>query len=71
MTIELHITGMTCGHCRASVYRALTAVPGVVEATVDLATGKAQVTGNPAIEQLLAAVEEEGYTAQLTVRHAG
>ena len=40
---ELAIDGMTCGSCVARVERALRAVPGVVEASVNLATERASV----------------------------
>jgi copper chaperone CopZ len=64
----LKVTGMTCEHCRNAVRRALTGVAGVVGAEVDLAAGRAEVTLSsdtvPAAE-LIAAVEEEGYGAEL------
>ena len=63
--IELNITGMTCGHCQEGVTQALKSVPGVSDAQVDLGTGKAVVQGNAEPEQLVAAVVEEGYGAQV------
>ena len=63
--IELNITGMTCGHCQAGVTQALKGVLGVSDAQVDLGTGKAVVQGNAELEQLIAAVVEEGYGAQV------
>ena len=66
-TIRLNITGMTCGHCKAAVQNALGRQPGVRAATVDLERGTAQVEYDPAalsVDQLTAAVEEEGYTAE-------
>ena len=63
--IELNITGMTCGHCQTGVTKALKSVPGVNDAQVDLGTGKAVVQGNAEPEQLVAAVVEEGYGAQV------
>lgn len=63
-TIELDITGMTCDHCVKAVTNALKDVQGVSDAVVSLekklATVTAEVVELPA---LLAAVEEEGYTA--------
>lgn len=61
--IGLRITGMTCGHCRLHVMEALAAVPGVRSAEVDLARGLAQVEGEAAAVDLIAAVEAEGYGA--------
>ena len=37
-TIELKITGMTCASCVGRVERALKAAPGVLDASVNLAT---------------------------------
>ena len=44
-TVDIAIEGMTCASCVARVERALTAVPGVVSANVNLATERATVTG--------------------------
>jgi len=62
--MKLIITGMTCGHCVASVKKALEAVPGVTGAAVELASGEAVVEGDADTDALLAAVREEGYEAK-------
>ena len=59
----LNITGMTCGHCVKAVKQALTDVPGVTAAEVDLQARQAQVEGTADVEALVAAVQEEGYEA--------
>ena len=64
MSTELTISGMTCGHCQTAVTKALTSVPGVQDAQVNLKTGKAVVEGQVAPQALVAAVTEEGYGAQ-------
>lgn len=66
--IELDITGMTCGHCQAGVTKALKDVPGVEDAQVDLKSGKATVQGDVEPQQLVNAVVEEGYGAQVASR---
>jgi len=64
--IQLKIEGMTCGHCVMSVKTALTSVPGVEgPVEVDLKSGSARVGGVPDPLALIAAVEEEGFTAVL------
>ena len=62
-TVQLQITGMTCGHCVAAVTKALKAVPGTQDAQVDLASGRATVQGSAAPETLAKAVADEGYEA--------
>ncbi|MDY0329276.1 MAG: cation transporter [Thiomonas sp.] len=64
-TIQLQITGMSCGHCVAAVTKALKAVPGTQDAQVDLNSGRATVQGSAAPEALVKAVIEEGYGAAL------
>jgi DNA-binding FrmR family transcriptional regulator/copper chaperone CopZ/soluble P-type ATPase len=63
--LTLEITGMTCASCVRRVERALTAVPGVAQATVNLAAESADVTPAPPAEAdpLLAAVADAGYQA--------
>ncbi|MGQ9503109.1 MAG: heavy metal translocating P-type ATPase [Anaerolineae bacterium] len=63
--IELPITGMTCANCAATIERTLTRkVPGVISATVNLATERATVEYIPdqvTRRDLIAAVERAGY----------
>jgi Cu+-exporting ATPase len=56
---------MTCASCVAHVGRALRKVPGVAEATVNLATERASVTHAPGVASgaLIAAIEGAGYGA--------
>jgi copper chaperone len=71
MTTELNVTGMTCGHCRSAVQRALTEVEGVDTATVDLEAGVARVEGDAKPEALVAAVQKEGYGATVAGAQSG
>ena len=63
--VSLAVRGMTCASCVRRVERALSKVPGVEAATVNLATEKAEVVYGPAsgpdVEGLRAAVEGAGY----------
>ncbi len=61
----LKIEGMTCSHCVMAVTRALRAVPGVSAVDVSLQRGRAVVEGTAEPDQLIRAVEQEGYRAQL------
>src|SRR5579872_4743438 len=62
---ELVVTGMTCASCVAHVTKALRKVPGVTEASVNLATERASVAHGPTVDgrALIAAVEAAGYGA--------
>ncbi|HEX6929157.1 MAG TPA: heavy metal translocating P-type ATPase [Gammaproteobacteria bacterium] len=63
-TVELAIDGMTCASCVARVEKALRAVPGVMTASVNLATEKARIETNGAdIAGLISAVRAAGYQA--------
>ena len=63
MTVE--IQNMTCDHCKRAVENALRDLPGVQSVQVDVKAGRAQVEGAPDPAQLLAALAEEGYPAQI------
>ena len=57
----IKIEGMSCGHCKAAVEKALKAVAGVETAVVDLEKKQAVVTGNEVMEAMREAVEDAGY----------
>ncbi|MGR3436219.1 MAG: heavy metal translocating P-type ATPase [Shimia sp.] len=61
--VSLPIEGMTCASCVGRVERSLRAVPGVTEASVNLATERADVRfdGAPDRAALVKAVEDVGY----------
>ncbi|MBU6213243.1 MAG: heavy-metal-associated domain-containing protein [Actinomycetales bacterium] len=56
------VEGMTCDHCVQAVTREVAAVPGVVTASVDLASKQLTVHGDAAEAAIAEAVEEAGYT---------
>lgn len=56
------VTGMTCGHCAASVTEELSEVAGVTGVDIDLATGRTTVLGEGFTDDdVRAAVREVGY----------
>lgn len=64
-TISLLIEGMTCASCVARVEKGIKAVPGVTDATVNLATERATVRGTASAEEVIAAIEKKtGYEAR-------
>ncbi|CAH2604306.1 Copper-exporting P-type ATPase [Rhodovastum atsumiense] len=60
-TLDISVTGMTCASCAGRVERALRRVPGVTEATVNLATERARITGTPDPRAVTDAVEKAGF----------
>ncbi len=68
-TYDFGVGGMTCASCVAHVEKALKSVPGVIEASVNLATERASVRalkGPGRLEALRRAVAEAGYEPRET-----
>jgi Cu+-exporting ATPase len=66
-TYELNVRGMTCASCVAHVEKALQAAPGVISASVNLATERATVRalkGPLTLETLRRTVADAGYEAE-------
>ncbi|MGH8081967.1 MAG: heavy metal translocating P-type ATPase [Lysobacter sp.] len=65
--IALRLHGMTCGSCVGRIEKALEAVPGVLEVSVNLAIERATLRAVQGIEpaSLIVAVERAGYAAEL------
>ena len=61
MKQTLHINGMMCNHCKASVEKALMKVAGTEAVVVDLQAKTAVVTGTASYEALAAAVVAAGF----------
>lgn len=64
-TLEFQVTGMTCGHCEASVREEVSEVAGVEDVQVSSQTGALAVSGTNDIDagEVIAAVTEAGYQA--------
>ena len=67
-TNEYQVTGMTCGHCELSIRDEVGQVAGVESIQVSAQTGALAVTASGELDdaQILAAVEEAGYSAVRT-----
>ena len=66
-SLSLGVGGMTCASCVGRIEKALSTVPGVMAARVNLATERADVDAAPgAVDaaQLIAAVQSAGYDAK-------
>nr|WP_090276884.1 heavy-metal-associated domain-containing protein [Mycolicibacterium komanii] len=62
-TTTVTVTGMTCGHCAASVRDELGEIPGVQAVDVDVASGAVTIDSVAPVEAdaIRSAVEEAGY----------
>ena len=68
-SVSLAIDGMTCASCVARVEKALLSAPGVMSASVNLATKSARIEGNASPESLITAVDDIGYGASLILEN--
>ena len=67
-SLTLKVSGMTCGHCRMKVEKAITGVSGVHGAAVDLHAGAAEVDFDERrtdAGRIVSAVEAAGYRARV------
>jgi copper chaperone len=62
--LKLKVDEMSCGHCAATVTKAVEGVSGVEKADIDLTKGEVTVTGNPDVAALIAAIDDAGYPAR-------
>jgi copper ion binding protein len=62
-TKNFTVTGMTCGHCVASVTEEVQEIPGVENVEVVLETGNLSVTSSEPVDDdaVKTAVEDAGY----------
>jgi len=66
--LKLSVTGMTCGHCKMKVEKALQGVTGTIGVAVFLEDAEAEVEYDPARaapDQYVAAVQQAGYQASV------
>lgn len=64
-TITYTVTGMSCGHCEASVRKEVGGIAGIRDVEVSAKTGALTVTPDGSVDdaQVIAAVAEAGYSA--------
>ncbi|QKE64243.1 heavy-metal-associated domain-containing protein [Aquipseudomonas campi] len=61
----LKVSGMSCGHCVRAITQAVRALDDAAEVQIDLAAGEVRVASRLSPQQLLQAVRDEGYGAEL------
>ena len=67
-SVTINVEGMVCAACQSHVQKALDETRGVSKAAVNLMTGQAQVSFDPAViepEKLIEAIRDTGYEAEL------
>lgn len=62
MTLEFSVSGMSCDGCESSVEEAVGELHGVEGVDADSDTDTVTVEGDPSTTEVLAAIEEAGYT---------
>ena len=63
MSQTITVEGMSCGGCEQNVEEALQSVPGVESASADRESETATVEGDADADDLVAAVNDAGYSA--------
>ena len=58
---KYNVSGMTCAACSARVEKAVRAVAGVADCSVNLLTGAMAVEGTASPADIMAAVQRAGY----------
>ena len=61
-TLSVNIQGMTCASCSTRVEKVLKQLPGVTDATVNLATETATVSGEADVAAVKQAIEQAGFS---------
>jgi copper chaperone len=60
-----NVQGMTCGHCVKAVTRAVQEQDAAAKVEIDLAAKQVRVQSELGQEQILTAIRDEGYQAEL------
>jgi copper chaperone len=64
-TIQLTITGMTCGHCEKAVMTAIKSVDINAQASIDRAANSATISSEQPNQAFVDAIAGEGYAAKI------
>ena len=59
--MELHVQGMTCGHCEAAVARAVKGAAPQAEVAVDRGQARVQITGAADADRVIGAIRAAGF----------
>ncbi|WP_299843657.1 heavy-metal-associated domain-containing protein [uncultured Jannaschia sp.] len=59
--MRLNVENMTCGHCRATVEKAIASVDPAAAVSVDIPGRTVDVTSNADADALMGAIRAQGY----------
>ena len=62
---EFQVNDMTCGHCVATVEKAVKSVDGAARVEIDLAAHAVKIESDEPAQHFSKAIQEAGYTGQL------
>lgn len=62
--LEFEVNDMSCNHCVASITKAITAIKPDATVQTDLDTKRVTVNGDFSQQEIVAALDEIGFTAQ-------
>lgn len=65
MTINLKVTGMTCGHCEKAVTQAIRSLDSAAEISIDRDTNRVTIQTPIEPARLIAAISDEGYPTSI------
>ena len=63
---RLSVPDISCGHCKATVEKAIASVDPAASVDVDLASREVRLTSGAEVAALLAALKSAGYEATVT-----
>jgi copper chaperone len=64
-TINLKVTGMTCGHCEKAVTQAIRSLDSAAEITINRETNRVTIQTPIEPARLIAAISDEGYPTNI------
>ena len=62
MTVSIKVSDMTCDHCKMTIEKAVNEVLQVRNVTVDLDNHLVNIEGDMAVDQIVQAIKDAGYT---------
>ena len=64
VNIKVKVTDMTCEHCKRTIEKVVSEVPGVQKVVVDIKTKTVEIQGNADKEEIFRRIRNAGYTPE-------